>query len=284
MSAFEQRQLAEKFRAMHGAPPILLLPNAWDAASARIFEAAGFAALATTSGGLAWALGYPDGEKAPWDEVVAATRRIVRAVRVPVTADIEGGYGETPDQVGQRVTEIIRTGAVGINIEDGTPSADQPVRGLDDAVARLRAARAAADAETVPIVINARIDLYLKQIGDDETRFAETVRRGKAYLAATADCIFPFGLSDLGVIAKLTMALKAPVNIVARADTPPLKRLEAAGVARASTASAPALVAMSAIRRVAEELRGNAGFDILHAAMKRIDAQRLFAIREKPGD
>ena len=113
MAKEDQKRLAENFRLKHQTPPLLLVPNAWDAMSARIFEAAGFDAIATTSGGVAWALGFPDGEKAPWHEVVAATERIVRTVRVPVTADIEAGYGETPDQVARSVTEIIRIGAVG---------------------------------------------------------------------------------------------------------------------------------------------------------------------------
>ena len=174
-----QKQQAEAFRQKHRAPPLLLLPNAWDAMSARVFEAARFDAIATTSGGVAWALGFSDGEKAPWNEVVAATERIVRTVRVPVTADIEGGYGETPDKVASSVAEIIRTGVVGINLEDSTPHADTPMRTIEDAVDRIRAARDAARAAGVPIVINARVDLYLKHVGDDETRFAETVRRGK---------------------------------------------------------------------------------------------------------
>ena len=108
MTQESQKQLAEAFRQKHQAPPLLLLPNAWDAMSARVFEAAGFDAVATTSGGVAWALGFPDGEKAPWSEVVAATERIVRTVRVPVTADIEGGYGETPNQVASSVAEMKR--------------------------------------------------------------------------------------------------------------------------------------------------------------------------------
>ena len=144
MTQDRQKQLAETFRQAHRPPPLLLLPNAWDAMSARQFEAAGFGAVATTSGGVAWSLGFPDGESAPWQEVVAATERIVRAVRVPVTADIEAGYGETPDQVGKRITEILQTGVVGFNIEDGTTSPDQPVRSIEDASARIRAARAAA--------------------------------------------------------------------------------------------------------------------------------------------
>src|ERR1700674_5220650 len=119
MNQAEQAVKAELFRAMHHGPGLLLLPNAWDAISARIIVAAGFPAIATTSGGVAWALGYADGEAAPWEEVVAATARIARAVAVPVTADIESGYGTTPEAVGRSVREIIRAGAVGINLEDG---------------------------------------------------------------------------------------------------------------------------------------------------------------------
>src|SRR5579871_3596424 len=141
MNKDEQRRLAEAFRAMHRGPRLLLLPNAWDAMSARLFEAAGFGAVATTSGGLAWALGFQDGEKTPWDEVIAATARIVRAVRVPVTADVEEGYGTSPADVARSVTAIIATGAVGINLEDGTHDPAMPVRPIEEAVARIGAAR-----------------------------------------------------------------------------------------------------------------------------------------------
>lgn len=278
MTNDEQRRLAENFRTMHRGPQLLLLPNAWDAMSARIFEAAGFEAIGTTSGGLAWAIGYPDGEKAPWNEVVAATQRIARTVRVPVTADIEGGYGETPDEVARSVADIIRAGAVGINLEDGT-HARMPIRSIEDAVARIRAAREAATRERVPLVINARIDLYLKHIGDDETRFAETVQRSKAYLEAGADCIFPFGLTDPKIIADLVKALKAPVNIVGRPGVPDVSQLQRLGVARVSTASGPSLVAMSLTRQVAAELRAKGQFNVLESSMKRADAQQLFALR-----
>ena len=119
MSQSEQANKAELFRAMHSGPPLLVLPNAWDAISARIVVAAGFHAIATTSGGVAWALGYADGEAAPWDEVVAATARIARAVAAPVTADIEAGYGATPEAVGRSIGDIIAAGAIGVNLEDG---------------------------------------------------------------------------------------------------------------------------------------------------------------------
>jgi 2-methylisocitrate lyase-like PEP mutase family enzyme len=273
----EQRKLAEDFRKLHRAPPILLLPNSWDPMGARIFEAAGFPAAATTSGGLAWALGYQDGEKAPWPEVVAATHRIAEAIRVPLTADIETGYGATPDALARSVTEIIGAGAVGVNLEDGTPNPQEPVRTIDDAAARIRAARAAASAAGVPIVINARVDLYLKHVGDEATRFTETVRRAEAYLAAGADCIFVFAVADIDLIKKLTAAIKAPVNVVGRAGGPGLKALEAAGVARVSIASGASMVVMSTIQRIAEELHQKGEFDILKASITRVEAQKLFA-------
>ncbi|HVI68607.1 MAG TPA: isocitrate lyase/phosphoenolpyruvate mutase family protein [Bradyrhizobium sp.] len=275
-----QRRLAEIFRRAHQPPPLLLLPNAWDAMSARQFEAAGFGAIATTSGGLAWALGFPDGERAPWQEVVAATARIVRAVRVPVTADIEAGYGDTPDRVGTRVAEILQAGVFGFNIEDGTPSPDRPVRAIEDASARIRVARAAANAAGVPAVINARVDLYLKNIGDPESRLAETVWRSKAYLAAGADCIYPFGLADVGTIARLTQALDgAPVNIVARPDTS-LPQLERIGIARVSIASGAALTVMSLIKQIGEELYVSRRFDVLKHSISRVEAQKLFEPRD----
>ena len=277
MNSSEQRQLAETFRKLHRAPPILLLPNSWDPMSARIFEAAGFPAAATTSGGLAWALGYQDGERTPWPEVVAATRRIAEAVRVPLTADIETGYGETPDELSRSITDIIGAGAVGVNLEDGMPNPKEPVRTIEDAAAHIRAARAAASAAGVPIVINARIDLYLKHVGDEATRFTETLRRAEAYLAAGADCIFVFAVADLDLIKKLTAAIKAPVNVVGRAGGPGLKALEAAGVARVSIASGASMVVMSTIQRIAEELRQTGEFDILKTSMTRPEAQKLFA-------
>jgi len=142
MDKAEQAAKAEAFRALHRAPPLLLMANAWDAVSARIFEMEGFAAVATTSGGVSWALGYADGEAAPWDEVVGQTARIARAVAVPVTADIEAGFGATPEAVGHSIGDIIGAGVVGVNLEDGVPGAT-PIRTIDDAVARIRAGQSA---------------------------------------------------------------------------------------------------------------------------------------------
>ena len=258
MSTKNQVELAEAFRTRHKQAPVLLLPNAWDPPSARLFEAAGFEAIATTSAGVAWALGYPDGEKAPWDEVVAATRRIVRVVRVPVTADIEAGFGATPEAVGSHVTEIIESGVVGINIEDEIPGTPM-VRGIEEAVARVRAARAAADRAGIPIVINARTDLYHFPPAGDDNRYAATLERCRAYMEAGADCVYPFGLRDPETIGKLTAALGVPVNVTGRAGMPNADVLAKLGVARITIAAAPALVAMSTVNKIAEDLRSKIG-------------------------
>jgi 2-methylisocitrate lyase-like PEP mutase family enzyme len=250
-----------------------LLPNAWDALSARLFVAAGFDALATTSGGVAWALGYPDGEHAPWSEVVAATARIVRAAQVPVTADIEAGYAETPAELGAHVAEIIGAGVVGINLEDGLHG---PMRSISDAVARLCAAREAAAKEGVPIVLNARCDVFHLQHGAEETRFAATVERCKAYLGAGADCVYPFGLRDPETIASFVKAVGAPVNMTGRPGMPDVAALQRMGVARVTIASAPTLVAMSCIQNLAAELRKTGGFEMLATSLRHPDAQKLF--------
>jgi len=275
MSSAEQSQQAERIRGMHRGPKLLLLPNAWDAMSAWVLAAAGFEAVATTSGGVSWSLGYADGEQAPWSEVVAATARIVRAARVPVTADIEAGFGETPDAVMRSVTEIIVAGAIGVNLEDGTVG-PVPIRSLADAAGRIRAAREAAKAAGMPIVINGRIDLYLRNIGDEASRFDETVARGRAYLAAGADCVYPIGLRDTATMGRLVQALGAPINVNVRAGSPSVAELEALGIARASTASQIALMAMSMTRQIADELRTTGRFDQLAPAMAQADAQRLF--------
>lgn len=273
MDKERQSEAVKSFLARHQAPPVLLLPNVWDAMSARIFAAAGFDSLATTSAGVAWALGYPDGEIAPWAEVVGATARIVRAAAVPVTADIERGYGDSPEIVGRHVADIIRTGVVGINLEDGLNGS---IRSVDDATARLQAARKAALDEGVPIVINARCDIFHLQHGQESTRFDAAVARCQAYLAAGADCVYPSGLRDPGLIAAFTRAVGAPVNVTGRPGMPGAAEFERMGVARITIASAPTLVTMGAIRKLAADLRSAGSFDLLSGSFHHPDAQKLF--------
>ncbi len=276
MNIESQIRKAQAFRKMHDRSSILVLPNAWDAVTARLFVRLGYAAVATTSAGVAWSLGYPDGEIAPLGEVVAATARIARAVDAPVTADIEAGYGETTEAVAGTVRAVIEAGAVGINLEDGL-HAPGALRKLETAAERIRAAREAAAAAGVPIVINARTDTYLLKYGaNDAERFDETVRRAKAYLAAGADCIFPIGLGDGGTLAKLVKSLDAPINVAARPGIPGVAELARLGVARVSTATRLATLALSAVERAAKELRESGRFDCLESKMTHPEMQRLF--------
>lgn len=276
MGDSDQVALANAFRKMHQSPPALLLPNAWDAVSARLFEESGFRAVATTSGGLAWALGYPDGEGAPWTEVVAATRRIVRVLNVPVSADIEAGFGVTPGDVFNNVREMIAAGVVGVNIEDSDLRAKGTLRTIEDSVERVRAARNAANDSGVPIVLNARTDVFHQNIGEAKDRPAEAHRRARAYLDAGADCIFLFGHPELEVVAELAKSIKAPINIVGRVGMPGMTELERLGVARVSTASGPTMAALSTVRNVARALFETRRFDSLTSDVKRVDLQRWF--------
>ena len=278
MDQKEQAAKAEVFRALHRGPHLLLLPNAWDAMTALLIAETGFPAIATTSGGVSWALGYADGEAAPWEEIVAATGRMARAVGVPVTADIEAGFGDTPEAVARSIGDIIRAGAVGVNLEDGLRG-PTPIRTVEEAAARIRAAREAARAAGVPIVINARTDLYLKNIGEEGPRFDEAVARARAYLAAGADCFYPIALRDPVTIGRLTKAVDAPVNINVRAGHPSVAELEALGVRRASTATAVTLMAADLIRNIARELRETGRFDAVKPVTGHPEMQQLFQKR-----
>ena len=276
MNIDTQVRKAQAFRKMHDRSSVLVLPNAWDAVTARLFARLQFAAVATTSGGVAWSLGYPDGEIAPRSDIVAATGRIARAVELPVSADMEAGYGASPGDVADTVRAVIEAGAVGINLEDGL-HAPGALRPIDACAERIRAAREAARATGVPIVINARTDTYLLKYGaSDAERFEETVRRAKAYLAAGADCVFPIGLGDGATLGALVKALDAPINVAARPGMPGIAELARLGVARVSTATRFATLALSAVERAAKELRESGRFECLDAVLTHPQVQRWF--------
>src|SRR5262249_43031799 len=160
---------AEAFRKLHDGTKILVLPNAWDVASARLFEAAGFSAIATTSAGVAWALGYPDGEVIPLAAMLDVVRRIAERVDPPMTADMVAGFGPRPDDVAATVHGVIAAGAVGLNLEDSTGDPNQPLLEVAHHADRIRAARAAATAANVPVVVNARTDVFLAAVGEPAT-------------------------------------------------------------------------------------------------------------------
>lgn len=271
-----QIEQAYAFRAMHDRQKVLLLPNCWDAASARLLVQRGFSAIATTSAGVAWSLGYPDGERAPLAEVLAAIARITRVAGVPVTADIETGYGEAPADVAATVQAVIGAGVVGINIEDGMPG-HGPLRDTVDASARVRAARSAAHASGVPIVINARVDHWMQHDdAEPSARLTDAVDRAKVYLTAGADCIYPIGLSDADTLAALVRAIDAPINVAAGPGMPDLAELARLGVTRVTTATRLATLALAAIDRAVGDMLASGNFDGLAANFTYADAQRLF--------
>ncbi|HET8898161.1 MAG TPA: isocitrate lyase/phosphoenolpyruvate mutase family protein [Rhodanobacteraceae bacterium] len=271
-----QADKAESLRALHHGATPLLLPNAWDAGSAALFARRNFTAIATTSGGMGWSLGYADGEQAPLDEILAGIRRIARVIGdLPLTVDFESGYGSTPAAVAEHVRAVIDAGAVGINLEDSLPG-HGPLRSLSESAARIAAAREAASACGVPIVINARMDCWM-QAGDERGRFDAACARGRAYLAAGADCLFPIGLTDTATLGRLVRELKAPISVAAGPAMPDRDALAALGIARISTATRFATLALDALDRAAAEWLAHGLGDSLAATFSYADAQALFA-------
>jgi 2-methylisocitrate lyase-like PEP mutase family enzyme len=254
-----QTNKAIQFRQLHRGPGVLILPNVWDVASARIFEDAGFPAIATTSAGIAFSLGYPDGQRIPRGEMMARIGRITRAVNVPVTADVEWGYGSTPgstaEDAAQTTRELIEMGVAGMNLEDATGRSDQPLSSLELAVEKVNAAREAAVHTRAQIVINARTDVYLLPGGNPDADYSEALRRLLAFRDAGADCVFAPGLKDAETIGRLAKAVECPLNILAGPGTPPIPELEKLGVARVSVGSGPMRATLGLLRRLAEELK-----------------------------
>ncbi|MFF9500973.1 isocitrate lyase/phosphoenolpyruvate mutase family protein [Streptomyces sp. NPDC014656] len=259
---------AALFRSLHTPARPLALANAWDVAGARIMEAAGAPAIATTSAGVAWSLGAPDGDRISRDLALDAVARIAAAVTVPVTADIEGGHGETPAEVADTVTRVLEAGAAGVNIEDGT-------RPPGTLAARLEAVRAAADRAGADLFVNARVDTYLLGLGDPATRLRDTLERARSYVDAGADGIFVPGVTDPDLIAALTGALTVPLNVLAGPGAPSVKELGALGVARVSLGSGIAEAAYAVARRAARELYGAGTYDSLRSLQQDLDYTHL---------
>lgn len=260
---------AATFLAMHKGSGFVL-PNAWDAGSARILEEIGFPAIATTSAGIAWSCGVPDGTVMDRDTMLEHVARIVTAVDAPVTADLEAGYGDTPDDVGHTVAQAVEIGAVGANLEDAGKNG---LFGIDDAVDRIAAARAAAPTGT--FVLNARIDTYFAGTGGDV--FDETVRRAERYLEAGADCVFVPGVVEGDTIRQLATAIPAPLNVVAGlANTIDAPTLFSLGVKRVSLGGSLARGVLSMLERAGRELHDSGTLGFLDGAIGYAELQRRF--------
>jgi 2-methylisocitrate lyase-like PEP mutase family enzyme len=269
-----QRERAAHFRRLHQGQRPLVLPNAWDAASARVIELAGAPAVATTSAGVSWVLGRGDGQGLDRGEMLEAVGRIVRAVSVPVTADLESGYGEgTPAEVAETVGAAIDLGVVGINLEDSIGGELLPP---ERQVERIEAARSAAQAAGIDLVINARTDTYLFGAGALDGRQGDTVRRGRAYRAAGADCVFVPGVVDPETIAALVGAIGGPLNIMVGPGAPPVSELARLDVARVSVGPAITQAALEATSRAARELLEHGTYFSMEAALPFAEANGMF--------
>jgi 2-methylisocitrate lyase-like PEP mutase family enzyme len=255
MDITAQARKAEELRKLHGGPKVLVLPNAWDVASARVLEELGFPAIATTSAGVAFALGYPDGQRVSRDEMLEVVARIARAVRVPVTADMEAGYGTTAKDMVETAKAIVAAGAVGLNLEDVTGDSESSQVDTALQAEKIRAIRETSAALGVSLVINARTDVYLMPIGPEATRFERTAERLRAYRAGGADCLFAPGLTDRGLIEKLVKAVAAPLNILVTPGCPTIPELEKLGVRRASIGSGVMRSTLGLVRRIGKELQ-----------------------------
>jgi 2-methylisocitrate lyase-like PEP mutase family enzyme len=273
--ALPEKALA--LRELHRGGRPLVLVNAWDAVSARIVESLGFPAVATTSSGVANGEGFPDGQQISRAAMLARVETIAGAVDVPVTADLEGGYGLGVDDAIATARGALDAAAVGLNFEDSTGEPDHPLVDIARQAERIRAIRRTGDAVGVPIVINARTDAYRHAPGDAQAKFAATVERAKAYIAAGCDSVFVPFVADDAVIGELVKAIPAPLNILAGPSTPPVARLAELGVRRISLGGGPAAHALAAFRDAALEVRDHGTYGFTGSRLSHADLNALFA-------
>ena len=274
MDKAAQTVKAETLQALINAQETLILPNVWDVGSARVVAEAGYPVIATTSAGIAWSLGYPDGEVISRDEMLSVVRRISDRVALPVTADMEAGYGEDPTAVADTVIATLDAGAVGANIEDSSSQgAGYRILDYDLSVARIRAGKEASEAAGVPFVINARTDVF--RGGKDENSLDEAIRRCNAYLEVGAGCVFVPFVRDRETMEKLVAAIDGPVNVLANPAAPSLDELRQIGIARVSIGGLFSLMIYTQVRDACAELFGSGTLgwgkdNILHLEMNKL--------------
>jgi 2-methylisocitrate lyase-like PEP mutase family enzyme len=258
------------FRALHEGPALFIIPNAWDVISARVFEEAGFPVVATSSAALANSLGFPDGSALDVDLHLATLERIVRALDVPLSADVENGYADEPEAVAAFIARLAATGVAGYNLEDAKH--EHELYPLELAAARVRAARDAAP----ELFLNARTDIYLAGIGPEATRFERTVERLHAFAEAGADGVFVPGVMDAETIGKIAAAAPRPLNVLAGPKTPDAAALQSLGVRRVSVGSWPGRRILGVLREIARELREDGTFTFIREPiMSYADANAL---------
>ena len=275
-----QVEKANEFRGLHDRKKVLILPNAWDVPSARVFEDAGFPAVATSSAGMMVSLGYPDGEEIPLEEFISAVRRVARVLSVPLTVDIVGGFGQGPEDVARTVKSVVDAGAVGINIEDFVHST-KALLPVEKQVERLQAVVRLQKSIDVPFVINARTDAFRFGPGDEGAKLDEAIRRGIAYRDVGADCVYPMGLTDAASISKFVKAVDFPMNVMVRKGLPSVPELGRLGVARVSFGPSASYAAMGLLKRAAEEVLMKGTFATLVDGAITFDELNSLAVPKK---
>jgi 2-methylisocitrate lyase-like PEP mutase family enzyme len=277
MNLVDLEAKAEALRALHVPGRPLLLLNAWDAASAVVISRAGAHAIATTSAGAANALGFADGQQITRSQMLTSVAPIAAAVGLPVTADMEAGYGDAPEDAAATARGVLEAGAVGLNLEDTSDSVAEALLPIEGFVAKIAAVRTVATETGVPLVLNARTDVFICEVGDPATRVDRAVERGRAYLDAGADCIFVPAVADPSRIAALVDGIGGPVSVLAGPGSPTVAELAALGVARISVGSGPYRAALALMQRIADEAYGEGTLDAMVAAQVPFaGAQSLF--------
>jgi 2-methylisocitrate lyase-like PEP mutase family enzyme len=267
MQTFEARQRADIFHRLHAGPDALVLVNAWDAGSARVLEHAGAPAIATTSAGMAWSLGYTDGERLPTYELLAACASICRAVSVPVSVDIERGFGRNTEEVVALVRALIDIGVVGVNIEDGVLPVTKQLAAPEVLCERIAALRAMATERNARFFINARTDTYLAGNDDRMARYKDTVRRAQLYASAGADGIFVPGM-DTEHVLSFARVSTLPLNVYAGGGwAPPVHLFTRAGVRRISMGCGPLQSVFGLLRRIVSEASTHGTYNTMNGSM-----------------
>lgn len=276
----EQAAKAEAFRRLHDRKKVLILPNAWDVPSARVFEDEGFPAVATSSAGMMVSLGYPDGEEIPQDEFVSAVARIAKVLSVPLNVDVVGGFGDSPKGVAKSVKAVVKAGAVGINIEDFAHSTKKLLP-VGKQLARLKALVRLRETMKVPFVINARTDAFRFGAGDERAKMEEAIRRARAYRDLGADCVYPMGLTDAASISMFVQAVDFPTNVMVRKELPPVSELHRLGVARVSFGPSASYAAMGLLKRASKEVREKGTYESLTEGAITFDELNALAVPRK---
>jgi len=276
MITTEQKQRAKEFQALHHNKEMLILPNAWNAGSAKVFEKEGFKAVATTSAGIAFAMGYADGEIIDIEDLCLLSEQITRRISIPLSVDLERGYSNNPQEVKENVRKILETGAVGINLEDGRPDGK-----LDDLCLQLEKIKAIAELKKeleLPFVINARTCAYWLNAGNEKKKLSIAAERCNAFLEAGADCVFVPGLLQKETLVELLANIIGPLNAIANPVYHDFKEMELLGVSRLSLGSGPVRAMFSNLIQTSKEIIENADISsLLNHDFSYAEANKYFA-------